>query len=131
MIPQIDPKSNPNIRKIITNTLNHSHEEEIFNNIREMPELQKKNMLNLIETMQNPKGKHKNEIISVYLQNKALECITDSRKNLVVLKAENTNLKSVNRKLLRNNQNLLHKIQSVSSSNQHLRNKVEKRISTI
>ncbi|CAG8467049.1 6264_t:CDS:2 [Racocetra fulgida] len=42
-----------------------SQKEEIFNNIREMPELQMKNALNLIESMRNPKGKHKNEIISV------------------------------------------------------------------
>ncbi|CAG8767769.1 10490_t:CDS:1, partial [Ambispora leptoticha] len=93
LIPQINPESLPNIREILTNTINHSREEEIFHNIRKMPKLQKNNALNLIESMQNPKGKHKNEIISVYLQRKALEFITDNRKNL---KADNAKLKSAN-----------------------------------
>ncbi|CAG8657916.1 24852_t:CDS:2 [Dentiscutata erythropus] len=44
--------------------------------------------------MQNPRGKHANEIISPYLQKKALEFITEHSKNQVKkLKAENIELK--------------------------------------
>ncbi|CAG8592589.1 7437_t:CDS:2, partial [Cetraspora pellucida] len=90
-----------------------------------MPELQKKNALNLFELMQNLKEKHENKIISVYLQKKTLKYIKNNHKNSVVLKTENVNLKSTNWKLSKNNQDLLYKIQSLDNSNWHLRNKVE------
>ncbi|CAG8688577.1 3974_t:CDS:1, partial [Cetraspora pellucida] len=129
IIPQIDSKSLPQTHKILTNIVTHEKEKEIFQTIREMPESQKRNALKLTEIMRNPKGKHKNEIISVYQQKKALEFITDTsnRKNHIeFLKTKIASLKSVNRKLSKSNQNLIHKIQSVSSLNRHLKNKVEK-----
>ncbi|CAG8518986.1 10609_t:CDS:1, partial [Cetraspora pellucida] len=58
-----------------------------------MSEPQKANMLKLFNLMQNPKGKHANEIISLYLQKKALNFIMDYPKNQVkILKAENIKL---------------------------------------
>ncbi|CAG8749253.1 13084_t:CDS:1, partial [Racocetra fulgida] len=134
IIPQIDPKFLPQIYKIITNIVNHTKEEKVFQTIRKMPEPQNKNALKLIELIRNPKGKHKNEIISVYLQKKAFEFITDlsNHKNFIEsLKTKNANLKSVNQKLSKSNKKLIHKVQSISSSNRHLNDKVEKRVSTI
>ncbi|CAG8543819.1 935_t:CDS:2 [Racocetra fulgida] len=61
IIPQIDSEFLSQIHQIIINVINHTKEEE------------------LVELMQNLKGKHKNEIISVYFQKKALEFITDSK----------------------------------------------------
>ncbi|CAG8575719.1 3481_t:CDS:2 [Dentiscutata erythropus] len=67
--------------------------------------------------MRNPRGKHANEIISPYLQKKALEFITEYPKNQAKkLKAENIELKSVNRRLMQNNKKLTHKIQSIVPS---------------
>ncbi|CAG8634954.1 19247_t:CDS:2, partial [Racocetra fulgida] len=115
IISQLDPEFLPKIRQILTNIVNHTKEEEIFHTIRELQEPQKKNALKLIELMRNPKGKHKNEIISIYRQKKALEYITDKHKNQVEsLKVENARLKSINRKLSKTNQNLAHKVQSIS-----------------
>ncbi|CAG8438758.1 10008_t:CDS:1, partial [Scutellospora calospora] len=93
IITNFDHEYLPEIHKILTSITNNTREEEMFQSIREMPEQQKANALKLFDTMRNPRGKHANEIISPYLQKKALEFITEHPKNQVKkLKAENIEL---------------------------------------
>ncbi|CAG8555384.1 18726_t:CDS:2, partial [Gigaspora rosea] len=133
IITQIDHESLPKIRQILTNITKKAKEEEMFQTIRDMPEPQKTYALKLFNSMRYPRGKHVNEIISPYLQKKALDIITNHQKSQINnnLIAENAELKSTNKKLKKSNEKLIHKIQSISSSNRHLQNKVNNRISTI
>src|SRR5689334_1280280 len=111
LITKFDHEYLPNIHKILTSITNNTREKEMFQSIREMPESQKANALRLFDTMRNSKGKHANEIILPYLQKKALEFITEHPKNQAKkLKAENIELKSVNRRLIQNNKKLIYKI---------------------
>ncbi|CAG8595288.1 2967_t:CDS:2, partial [Racocetra fulgida] len=114
IIPQIDSDLIPQIHKTLTNVVNHTKDEEIFQSIREITESQKTNTLKLFTSMRNPKGKHVNQVISPYLQKQALDFITDPQKGQVKkLKVKNAELESSNKKLLKNNQNLISKAQSL------------------
>ena len=98
----------------------------MFQTIHDMPEQQKTYALKLFNSMRYPSGKHANKIISPYLQKKALEIITNCQKSWINnLIAKNAELKSTNKKLKKSNKKLIHKIQSISSSNRHLQNKAD------
>src|SRR5271170_5812964 len=53
-----------------------SKEEHVFQQIHDLQEPQKSYALKLFDTMRYPKGKIKGDIISIYLQKKALKSIT-------------------------------------------------------
>ncbi|CAG8664485.1 28280_t:CDS:2 [Dentiscutata erythropus] len=101
IITEFDHESLSKIHKILTDITNDTREEEMFQSIHEMPEPEKAKALLLFNSMRNPKGKHTNKIISPYLQKKALDFIKDPKNQIKKLKAENIELKSANRRLIR------------------------------
>ncbi|CAG8491305.1 9094_t:CDS:2 [Racocetra fulgida] len=78
ILEKIDNDSLPIVHNTLTNIAIGAPEEGMFQSIP--------NALKLFTSMRNPKGKHANEIISPYMQKKALDFIMDPPKNQVALK---------------------------------------------
>jgi hypothetical protein len=103
--------------------------------IDELLETEVKPTNHLLNNMRYPKGKKQGQVLSIHLQNKAVEYVTSSiykpNSSVVALDKKNAILKKEVKRLEKKNSNALHQIKSLGGKLGRIKKKQTKQIAKI